>query len=85
MKTESYVMVPFDSISLRTKFKEKKKKKKKIMKITLNQKSHCTKHKMMKTENKNDKRKNSTLSAIPTSHSENSRFSLCPDSYFAQE
>ena len=25
MTTENYVMVPFDSISLRTKFKEKKK------------------------------------------------------------
>ena len=62
MKTENYVMVPFDSISLRTKFKEKKSWKS----ITLNQKSHCTKHKMMKTENtcKNDKRKIWTLSAI---------------------
>ena len=27
MKTENYVIVPFDSISLRTKVKEKKKKK----------------------------------------------------------
>ena len=35
----------------------------------------------MKTENKSDKKK---LSANPTLHSENNRFSLCPDSYFAQ-
>ena len=28
MKTENYVIVPFDSISLRTKVKEEKKKKK---------------------------------------------------------
>ena len=38
----------------------------------------------MKTENKNDKRKILTLSAIPSLHSENNRFSLCPNSYFAQ-
>ena len=37
----------------------------------------------MKTENENYK-KNLTLSAIPTLNSENNRFSLCPDSYFAQ-
>ena len=36
----------------------------------------------MKTENDNDK-KNLTLSAIPSLHNENNRFSLCPDSYFA--
>ena len=62
MKTENYVIVPFDSISLRAKFKEKK-----IMKINhFKLKSHCTNHKMMKTENtcKNDKRKISTLSWI---------------------
>ena len=65
MKTENYVMAPFDSISLRTKLKKKKKKKSRKS-ITFNQKSHCTKHKMMKTENtcKNDKRKILTLSAI---------------------
>ena len=38
----------------------------------------------MKIENKNDKKKNLTFSVIPTLHSENNRFSLCPDSYFAQ-
>ena len=36
----------------------------------------------MKTENENDK--NLILSSIPTLHSESNRFSLCPDSYFAQ-
>ena len=35
----------------------------------------------MKTENKNDKK---FQHSIPTLHSENNRFSLCPDSYFAQ-
>ena len=35
----------------------------------------------MKTENRmiKKKKKNPTLSAIPTLHSENNRFSLCPE------
>ena len=53
MKTENHFMVPFDRISLRTKLIEKKKKKKTRKSITLNQKAHCTKHKMVKTEIKN--------------------------------
>ena len=78
METKNSVMVPFYSISLKTELK------KNVMNINcFNQLSHCTYHKMMKTENKNDK-KNLTLSTIPTLHSENNRFPLCPDSYFAQ-
>ena len=78
IKTENNVILPYNSISLRNILGKKSRTS-----ITFIQKSHCTNHKMMKTENKNDK-KNLTLSAIPTLHSENNRFSLCPDSYFAQ-
>ena len=79
IKTENNVMVPSNSISLRTKLE-----KKNVVNIDHFQpNSHFTYHKMMKTENKIDK-KNLTLSVIPTLHSENKRFSLCLDSYFAQ-
>ena len=30
------------------------------------------------------KKRNQTVSAIPTMHRENNKFSLCPDSYFVQ-
>ena len=79
IKTKNNVLVPSKSISLRTKIK----KRNVVTSISFSQKSFCTNHKMMKTENKNDD-KNLTLSPIPTLHSENNRFSLCPDSYFAQ-
>ena len=47
-------MVPSNSISLRTKLK----KKMSWTSIIFIQKSHCTNHKMTKSENKNDKKSN---------------------------
>ena len=79
IKTENNIIVPSNSISLRTKFKINVVNIDHFhLKVPLYQ-SYNEK----KTKNKNNK-KNLTLSAIPTLHSENNRFSLCPDSYFAQ-
>ena len=52
IKTENNVIVPSNSISLRT-----KSKKKNVANIDhFHPKSRCTNHKMMKTEKKNDKK-----------------------------
>ena len=50
MKTENNVVVPSNSISLRTKLKGKKN----VVNIDHFHPKVCTNHKMMKAENRND-------------------------------
>ena len=70
IKTENNVIVPSNSISLRSILGKKSRTS-----ITFIQKSHCTNHKMMKTENKNDKKKSNIIRDSYFA-SENNRFSM---------